>query len=56
MKGSAIYARWSKINNNMRCFEMLNLQITQQKLKLINNNMRCFEMAMDGMSDRKLVR
>ena len=32
------------INNNIRCFEMLNLKDLAQLSRMINNNIRCFEM------------
>ena len=31
-------------NNNIRCFEMLNLKDLAQLSRMINNNIRCFEM------------
>ncbi len=31
------------INNNMRCFEILEIPSTVNTLSSINNNMRCFE-------------
>ena len=34
------------INNNMRCFEILEIPSTVNTLSSINNNMRCFEIMM----------
>ena len=32
------------INNNIRCFEMLNLNVLAELSRMININIRCFEM------------
>ena len=42
-RGETKNAEMRGINNNMRCFEILEIPSTVNTLSSINNNMRCFE-------------
>ena len=44
------------INNNIRCFEMLNLKDLAQLSRMINNNIRCFEMQCTKLRAQKQQR